>query len=97
MVGSVDNNNVYFHMTCLLPKHWKLESLYIYEHAVKHKKIVNNQYHSLFEISNTKQKEIYIETIDHGRVTETYVAEILHNKIYCDKIICLKVSFNEFI
>ena len=24
LVGSVDKNNVYFHMTCLLPKYWKL-------------------------------------------------------------------------
>ena len=43
--GSVDKNNVYFHMTCLLP--------------------------------NKKQEEIYKETIDRGRVTETWVAEIL--------------------
>ena len=32
-------------------------------------------------ITNTKQKEIYIEMVDHGKVTETYVAEILWNKI----------------
>ena len=24
--------------------------------------------------------------IDHSKVTETYVAEILQNKIYCDKL-----------
>ena len=35
--------------------------------------------------------------IDHGKVTETYVAEILQNKIYCDKIIYLKTSINEVI
>ena len=34
------------------------------DHAVKHKKTINN-------ITNKKQKEIYNETIDHGRVTET--------------------------
>ena len=28
-------------------------------------------------IEKTKQKEIYIETIDHEKVTETYVVEIL--------------------
>ena len=31
----------------------------------------------IINITNKKQKEIYKETIDHGRVTETQVAEIL--------------------
>ena len=35
--------------------------------------------------------------IDHGKVTETYAAEILQNKTYCDKFICLKTSINEVI
>ena len=48
-----------------------------------------------WNITNTKQKEIFIETIDHGKVTETYVIKILHNKIYCDKFIYLKTSINE--
>ena len=48
-------------------------------------------------MTNTKQKEIYIEMIDHGKVTETYVAEILQNKIYCDKFIYLKTSIIEVI
>ena len=43
----------------------------------------------------TKQKEIYIETIDHENVTETYVAEMLENKIHCGKWIYLKASINE--
>ena len=33
--------------------------------------------------------------VDQGKVTETYVAEILQNKIYCDKFIYLKTSINE--
>ena len=33
--------------------------------------------------------------IDHGKVTETYVAEILQNKTYCDKFIYLKTSINK--
>ena len=51
----------------------------------------------VWNIPNTKQKEIYIKTIGHGKVTETYVVEILQNKIYCDKCIFLKTSVNEFI
>ena len=35
--------------------------------------------------------------IDHGKVTETCVAEILQNKIYCDKFLYLKTSINEVI
>ena len=43
LVGSVDKNNVYFHMTCLLPKYWKLLPLShtFIDHAVKHKSIIN--------------------------------------------------------
>ena len=48
----------------------------------------------VWNITNTKQ-EIYIETIDHGKVTEAYVAELLQYKIYCDKFIYLKTSINE--
>ena len=33
--------------------------------------------------------------VDHGEVTETYVAEIIQNKIYCDKFIYLKASVYE--
>ena len=40
------------------------------------------------------KKEIYIETIDQGKVIEPYVAEILQNKIYCDTFIYLKTSIN---
>ena len=29
--------------------------------------------------------------VEHGKVTETYVAETLQNKIYCDKFISLKL------
>ena len=47
----------------------------------------------VWNITNTKQ-EIYIETIYHAKMTETYVAEILQNKIYCDKFIYLKTSVN---
>ena len=50
-----------------------------------------------WNIANTKQKEIYIETIDHGKVTETFLAEILQNKIYCDKFFYLKTSINNVI
>ena len=69
LVGSVDKNNVYFTMTCLLPKYWKLLPLShtFIDHAVKHKKTINNNNdnnnnnnnnnnHSLFEISQTKTK-----------------------------------------
>ena len=41
LVGSIDKTNVYFHMTCLSPKYWKLLPLSHYtfiDHAVKHKK-----------------------------------------------------------
>ena len=71
LVDSIDKNNVYFYMTCLLPKYWKLlpESNIYWPCCCK---TINNYYHSLFEISLTKkQKEICNETIDHGRVTET--------------------------
>ena len=51
----------------------------------------------VWNITNTNQNEIYIETIDHGKVTETYVAKILQNKIYCDKFIYFKTSANEVI
>ena len=47
--------------------------------------------------TQNKQKKFYIETIDHGKVTETYVAEILQNKICRDKFIYLKNSINEVI
>ena len=33
----------------------------------------------------------------HGKVTDTYVAEILQNKIYCDKFIYLNTSVTEVI
>ena len=52
---------------------------------------------SIRKIKKKCQKKIYIETIDHGKVTETYVAEILQNKIYHDKFIYLKTSVNEVI
>ena len=45
LVGGVDKNNVYFHMTCLLPKYWKIlpRSHYTFiKYAVKHKKTINN-------------------------------------------------------
>ena len=44
LVSSVDKSNVYFHMTCLLPKYWKLPSLShtFFDHVVKHKKAINN-------------------------------------------------------
>ena len=45
LVGSVDKNNVYFHMTCLLPKYWKLLPLSHYtfiDHAAKHIKSIIN-------------------------------------------------------
>ena len=35
--------------------------------------------------------------INHGKMNETYVAEILQNKIYWDKLIYLKTSINEVI
>ena len=35
--------------------------------------------------------------VDHGKVTETYVAEILQYKIYFDKFIYLKTSISEVI
>ena len=34
----------------------------------------------VWNITNTKQKEIYIEMVDHGKVTETYVAEYFRIK-----------------
>ena len=42
LIGSVDKNNVYFHMTCLLPKYWKLLPLSrtFIDHAVKRNNIV---------------------------------------------------------
>ena len=30
---------------------------------------------------------MYVKKIDYGKVTETYVAEILQNKKYCDEFI----------
>ena len=51
----------------------------------------------VWNITNTKQKEIYIEAIDHGKATETHVAKILQNKVYRDKLIYLKTSIKEFI
>ena len=33
----------------------------------------------------------------HGKVTETYVAEILQNEIYCDKFIYLNTSVTDVI
>ena len=30
---------------------------------------------------------MYIEKIDYGRVTETYISEMLQNKKYCDEFI----------
>ena len=86
-------------MTFLLPKYRKLLPLSHYtfiKDAVKHEKTINNITVCL-KITNTKQKKIYIEIVDHGKVTETYVAEILQNKIYCDKFIYLKTSMMEFI
>ena len=43
-VGIVDKNNVYFQMTCLLPKYWKLLPLShtFIDHTVEHKKTINN-------------------------------------------------------
>ena len=35
--------------------------------------------------------------IDHQKVTETYVVDILENKIYCGTCIYLKPSVNEVI
>ena len=35
--------------------------------------------------------------VDQGKVTETYVAEILQNKICCDKFVYLKTSISEVI
>ena len=35
--------------------------------------------------------------VDHHNVTETYVAEILQNEIYCEIFISLKTSVNEVI
>ena len=35
--------------------------------------------------------------IAHGKINEIYVAETLQNKIYSDKFIYLKASFNEVI
>ena len=48
-------------------------------YVVKHKKTINNYNYFKFvwNITSAKEKEIYIETIDQGKVTETYVDEIL--------------------
>ena len=52
----------------------------------------------MFETSQIQnKKEICNETIDHGKVTETYVADILQNKICCNKFIYLKTSIKEVI
>ena len=52
----------------------------------------------MFEISQTQNKaKSNIKTIYHGKVTETYAAEILQNKIYNDNIIYSKTSINEVI
>ena len=48
-------------------------------------------------MTNTKQKEIYMEMIDHGKVIETYVVEILQNKLSCDEFVYLKTSVSELI
>ena len=58
LVGSVDKNNVYFHMTACCQNTENLcHSHTFIDHAVKHKKTINNYYHSLFEISPTKSKK----------------------------------------
>ena len=44
LIANVVKNNVYFHMTCLLPRYWKrlpLSHTFI-DHAIKHKKTINN-------------------------------------------------------
>ena len=41
-------------------------------------------------------KKNNIEAINHGKVTETYVAEIFYFEIYCGNCICLKTSINKF-
>ena len=90
LVGSVDKNNVYFHITCLLPKYRKLLPLSHYtfiDYTVKHikKTIINVTVCLKYHKQN--KKKIYVETIDRVKVTETYVAETLQNKRYCDKFI----------
>ena len=47
-------------MTCLQPKYWKLLPLShkLIDHAVKHKRTINNQLDSLFEISQTKTRNL---------------------------------------
>ena len=40
---------------------------------------------------------MYIETIDHEKVNETCVAEIIQNKIYCGKCTYLEPSINAVI
>ena len=65
------------------------ETLYVYRPCCKTYII----WQFVWNIRNTKQKEI--ETIDHDKMTKTYVAEILQNKICCDKFIHLKTSINE--
>ena len=45
-------------------------------------------------ITKAKQKDTYIETIDHDKLSETWIAEILYNKIYCGKCIFIKTSIN---
>ena len=44
LIDGVDESNVYFHMTYLLPKYWKLLPLShtFINHALKHKKAINN-------------------------------------------------------
>ena len=88
LVGSVDKNNTYFHMTCLLPKYWKLLPLIhtFIDHAVQHKNAIKNQYHSLFEISQTKHKK---------KSTMKQWESV--SKIHHNKFIYLNTSTNEVI
>ena len=77
-------------MTCL--------SYAFIDHAVKHKKTTKNRCQSLFEISQTKNKnKSKLKKIDHGRVTETYLAELLKyfSCFYHEKFIYLNTSTNE--
>ena len=58
LVGSIDKRKVYFRMSWLLPKYWKLLPLShtVIDHAVKHKKTINNS--SKFIYLNTSRNDV---------------------------------------
>ena len=68
LVGSIDKNNVYFHMTFLLPKYWKLQPLSrtFIDHAVKHGFILHTIWTHMIRLKTllgNKLNDFYLDTL----------------------------------